>query len=53
MTQRRACLPAPGRVEAYAQQFAVCFAKLAQRDAFRAYLPGPRLPRERNKILTG
>lgn len=53
MTKRRACLPAPGSLEAYAQQFDACFAKLAQRQALRAYLQGLLLPRERNKTLTG
>ena len=53
MTQRQPCPPAPGPLEAYAQQFDACFASLAQRRAFRAYLHGLLLPRERNKTLTG
>jgi hypothetical protein len=53
MTQRQPCPPAPGPLEDYAQQFDACFASLAQRRAFRAYLHGLLLPRERNKTLTG
>src|SRR6478672_8699633 len=57
---RRCChdspcaLPArPAPLEAYVQQFDACFASLAQRRAFRDYLHGLLLPRERNKTLTG
>jgi len=40
-------------LEAYVQQFDELFASLAQRRAFRDYLQGLLLPRERNKTLTG
>jgi hypothetical protein len=53
MTRRVPCPPAPALLEAYAAQFDDLFASLAQRRAFRAYLHGLLLPRERNKTLTG
>jgi DDE superfamily endonuclease len=53
MTRRAPCPPAPAPLEAYVQQFDACFASLAQRRAFRDYLHGLLLPRERNKTLTG
>ena len=53
MTRRAPCPPAPAPLEAYVQQFDACFASLAQRRAFRDYLQGLLLPRERNKTLTG
>lgn len=52
MTGRQPCPPAPGPLEAYARQFDGAFASLAQRRAFRAYLHGLLLPRERTKTLT-
>lgn len=52
MTARQPCPPVPGPLEAYAQQFDVAFDSLAQRSAFRDYLQGLLLPRERNKTLT-
>src|SRR3712207_5822177 len=52
MTRRRPCPPAPGPLEAYAAAFDGLFATLAQRRAFRAYLQGLLLPRDRNKTLT-
>jgi SRSO17 transposase len=52
MTVRRACAPAPGPLEDYAQQFDDLFGVLAQREGFRAYLQGLLLPRDRNKTLT-
>jgi hypothetical protein len=52
MTARKPCPEAPGPLEAYARQFDACFATLAQRRAFRAYLQGLLLPRGRNKTLT-
>jgi hypothetical protein len=52
MTQRQAAAPAPGPLEAYAQQFDALFSKRNQRDAFRRYLEGLLLPAERNKTLT-
>src|SRR5829696_3798840 len=52
MTVRQACPEAPGPLEAYARQFDACFGSLAQRRAFRAYLQGLLLPRDRNKTLT-
>ncbi len=39
-------------LEAYAQRFDDGFGTLAQRRAFRAYLQGLLLPRDRNKTLT-
>jgi DDE superfamily endonuclease len=53
MTRRRACPPAPGPLEEYAQQFDDLWGTLAQRRGFREYLQGLLLPRERNKTLTG
>jgi SRSO17 transposase len=52
MTLRKPCPEAPGPLEAYAREFDACFGSLAQRRAFRAYLQGLLLPRERNKTLT-
>jgi len=52
-TKRVPCPPAPGPLEDYAHQFDADFASLAQRRAFREYLQGLLLPRERNKTLTG
>ena len=52
MTTRRACPPAPGPLEAYAQRFDALFSSLAQRRGLRDYLQGLLLPRERNKTLT-
>ena len=52
MTVRKPCPEAPGPLEAYARGFDACFGTLAQRRAFRAYLQGLLLPRERNKTLT-
>jgi SRSO17 transposase len=53
MTSRRLCPPAPGPLEAYAQQFDRLFSSLAQRRGFRDYPQGLLLPRDRNKTLTG
>jgi hypothetical protein len=53
MTRRVACPPAPGPLEDYARRFDDGFASLAQRRAFRDYLHGLLLPRERTKTLTG
>ena len=47
MTVREPCPEAPGPLEAYARQFDACFGTLAQRRAFRAYLQGLLLPRDR------
>lgn len=52
-TARVPCPLAPGPLEGYAAQFDALFAKVAQRRAFRAYLHGLLLPRDRNKTLTG
>jgi SRSO17 transposase len=52
MTQRQAATPAPGPLEAYAQQFDDLCGKRNQREAFRRYLEGLLLPAERNKTLT-
>jgi SRSO17 transposase len=52
MTARKPCPEAPGPLEPYARQFDACFGSLAQRRAFRAYLQGLLLPRDRNKTLT-
>src|SRR5215210_797142 len=52
MTVRRMCPEAPGPLEAYARGFDDCFGTLAQRRAFRGYLQGLLLPRDRNKTLT-
>src|SRR5512132_442729 len=53
MTTRRPCPPAPGPLEAYAQQFDGLFSSLAQRRGLRDYLQGLLVPRDRNKTLTG
>jgi len=53
MTRRQPCPPAPGPLEAYAQQFDDAFGHVGQRRSFRAYLQGLLPPRERNKTLTG
>ena len=53
MTRRRPCPPAPALLEDYAAQFDDLFASVAQRRAYRAYLHGLLLPRERTKTLTG
>ncbi len=52
MTPRRACPPAPGPLEEFAQQFDDLWDTLAQRRGFREYLHGLLLPRDRNKTLT-
>ena len=52
MSQRLACPPAPGPLEAFAAAFDGLFGTLAQRRRFREYLQGLLLPRERNKTLT-
>ena len=52
MTARVAAPPAPGPLETYAAQFDDLFGRLAQRSAFREYLQGLLLPRDRNKTLT-
>lgn len=52
MTARRPCPAAPGPLEAYAAHFDPLFRRLAQRQAFRAYLAGLLTPRDRNKTLT-
>jgi SRSO17 transposase len=53
VTARKPCPEAPGPLEAYARRFDECFESLAQRRAFRDYLAGLLLPRDRNKTLTG
>ena len=45
MTARKPCPPAPGPLEAYAQQFDMLFSSLAQRRGFRDYLQGLLLGR--------
>src|SRR5437762_10809546 len=52
MSQRLACPPAPGPLEAFAATFDPLFGTLAQRCNFREYLQGLLLPRDRNKTLT-
>ena len=52
MTARKPCPPAPGPLEAYAGGFDEVYESLAQRRAFRDYLAGLLLPRDRNKTLT-
>ena len=52
MTQRVACPPAPGPLEAFAARFDGLLGTLAQRRGFRDYLQGLLSPRERNKTLT-
>ena len=44
MTARRACPPAPGPLEDYAQRFDALFSSLAQRRGLRDYLQGLLLP---------
>jgi SRSO17 transposase len=53
MPERLACPPAPGPLEEFAGQFDDLFGRLAQRRAFREYLQGLLLPRDRPKTLTG
>jgi SRSO17 transposase len=53
MPRRLACPPAPGPLEEFAGRFDDVFGRLAQRRAFREYLAGLLLPRDRNKTLTG
>src|SRR5512136_514316 len=53
MTLRREVPPAPGLLEAFAQEFDPLFTKWNQREGFRRYLEGLLLPAERNKTLTG
>ncbi len=53
MTQRREAAPAPGLLEAFAQEFDRLLTKWNQREGFRRYLEGLLLPAERNKTLTG
>ncbi len=52
MTEPLPCPPAPAPVEAYASRLDGLFASRAQRRAFRDYLVGLLLPRDRNKTLT-
>src|ERR1700674_3989674 len=52
MTGRRSCPAAPGPLEEYAARFDDLFTRVAQRRAFRDYLAGLLLPRDRNKTLT-
>jgi hypothetical protein len=51
-TARRPCPEASGPPETYAPRFDARFASLAQRRAFRAYLQGLLLARDRNQPLT-
>jgi hypothetical protein len=53
MTKRLPPPPAPGPLEDYAARFDDLFGTLAQRRAFREYLQGVLLPKDRNKTLTG
>ena len=53
MTKRVACPAAPAPLEAYACEFDDLFSHVAQRAAFREYLQGVLLPRDRNKTITG
>jgi hypothetical protein len=53
MTRRAVCRAAPEPLEAYASRFDDLFARVAQRQAFREYLQGVLLPRDRNKTVTG
>src|SRR5688572_264577 len=53
MTKRLLCPPAPGPLEAYAEQFDDRLGRVAQRGGFREYLQGLLLPRDRHKTLTG
>jgi hypothetical protein len=52
MTTRRACRPAPGRLEHYCASFDPLWRSLAQRRGFRDYLTGLLRPRDRNKTIT-
>ena len=52
MMERQAATPAPGPLEAYAEQFDDLFGTLNQRDGFRRSLEGLLLPTERHKTLT-
>src|SRR6266498_156509 len=52
VTARKPCPEAPGPLEDYARRFDGDFESLAQRRAFREYLQGLLLPRDRNKTLT-
>jgi SRSO17 transposase len=52
MTARIAGPPAPGPLEEYAAGFDDLFTHAAQRRAFRDYLAGLLLPRDRTKTLT-
>lgn len=52
MTERQPATPAPGPLEAYAEQFDDLFSNVNQREGFRRYLEGLLLPTERNKTLT-
>jgi SRSO17 transposase len=51
MSERLACPPAPGPLEAFAAACAKLFGTLAQRRGFRADRQGLLLPRERNQTL--
>jgi SRSO17 transposase len=53
MTQRRETTPAPGLLEAFAQEFDSLFGRWNQREGLRRYLEGLLLPAERNKTVTG
>jgi len=53
MTRKRETTPAPGLLEAFAQEFDPLFSRWNQRECFRRYLEGLLLPAERNKTLTG
>jgi SRSO17 transposase len=53
MTKRVASPAAPEPLEAFACAFDDLFSHVAQRQAFREYLQGLLLPRERNKTVTG
>jgi hypothetical protein len=52
MSLRLPVSPAPGPLEVYAQAFDDLLPKRSQRESFRCYLEGLRLPTERNKTLT-
>lgn len=53
MTDRQAVFRAPGPLEGYAAAFDDLWSTSAQRGAFRRYLQGLLLPRDRNKTLSG
>jgi len=53
MTQQRETWPAPGLLEAFAQNFDPSFGRWNQREGLRRYLKGLLLPAERNETLTG